>query len=457
MAALTFADLQKPLPGGSIPRWTVLVSKIKNKEPFSLDGSGSEVVLNYLDENIQNLFESGSITKIQSQYRGKNLFKTAKGGKQLNLGKLFKSPDFGGGKGSGAGAAETERNESAQCLYASLACYVFKKQIPLDAPITKQQFKDAMKYCDVSEKFEKMLDLPKDWHESSILGANYLHKKYALKGKYEYHRGSSLVDTIENTFKRLNSNEKAFGNLNKWSPADMYMFTQAGKDAVKNELVKVKTLQQLNTLMVKYYKSHDIIGVSLKKISGTVKATENNVGDTDKVEVEYLGEQVVATNKNSILDSMDVYLEHSNGRIQFRSFGSGSLTSWQGEGKGTYANQGKVSLGPTNYILGIHGVDKLPESRDSARLAKNPDTRYYKDFYDAAKRVKTKNLPDTQEEFVKLWESANEQWRYSKYLGVLLVDRMLSLSKEKRNEVITDLYLYSASKASFAGPFLKLE
>jgi len=38
-----------------------------------------------------------------------------------------------------------------------------------------------------------------------------------------------------------------------------------------------------------------------------------------------------------------------------------------------------------------------------------------------------------------------------------LVDRMLSLSKEKRNEVITDIYLYSASKASFAGPYLKLE
>ena len=111
MAALTFADLQKNLPGGSTPRWTVLVSKIKNKEPFSLNGSGSGVILNYLDENIQDLFESGSITKIQSQYRGKNLFKTAKGGKQLNLGKLFKSPDFGGGKGSGGGAAETERNE----------------------------------------------------------------------------------------------------------------------------------------------------------------------------------------------------------------------------------------------------------------------------------------------------------------------------------------------------------
>ena len=31
MAALTFADLQKNLPGGSTPRWTVLVSKIKNK------------------------------------------------------------------------------------------------------------------------------------------------------------------------------------------------------------------------------------------------------------------------------------------------------------------------------------------------------------------------------------------------------------------------------------------
>lgn len=457
MAALQFTDLIKMLPGTTTPRWTVLVSKIKNKEPLSLNSTGKEVIIDYLDDTIKMLFEEGSISEVQKQYRGKNLFKT-KSGLKINLTGLFKSPDFGGGKGSGAGAAETERNESAQCLYASLVCYVFKKQIPLDTPITKQQFKEAMKYCDVSEKFEKMLDLPKDWHESSILGANYLHKIYALKGKYEYHRGSSTVDMIEGTFSRLNRNEKAFGNINKWSPADMYMFTRAGKDVVKNELTKVKTLQQFNTLMIKYYKSHDIIGVSLKKISGNVKSTENNIGDTDKVEVEYLGEQVVAANKNSILDSMDVYLEHSKGRIQFRSFGgAGSLTGWQGEGKGTFANQGKVSLGPVNYILGMHGVEKLPESRDSARLARNPDARYYKDFYDAAKRVKTKNLPDTQADFERLWESADEQWRYSKYLGVLLVDRMLSLSKEKRNEVITDIYLYSASKASFAGPYLKLE
>ena len=97
MAALQFADLLKELKGTTIPRWTVLVNKIKTKDTFVIDKTTQEVKLNYLDKNIQGLFEQGKITTIQSTYRGQDLFK-ASNGRKLKLGDIFKSADFGGGK-----------------------------------------------------------------------------------------------------------------------------------------------------------------------------------------------------------------------------------------------------------------------------------------------------------------------------------------------------------------------
>ena len=50
-----------------------------------------------------------------------------------------------------------------------------------------------------------------------------------------------------------------------------------------------------------------------------------------KVRSRYTGTQIVANNKTDLFDSMDIYLDHDKGRIQFRSFGGTSLTGWQGE------------------------------------------------------------------------------------------------------------------------------
>ena len=46
---------------------------------------------------------------------------------------------------------------------------------------------------------------------------------YKGKGSFTFHRGSKLVDAVEKTFTTINRQEGAFGNLNKWSPADIYM------------------------------------------------------------------------------------------------------------------------------------------------------------------------------------------------------------------------------------------
>ena len=70
MAEIKFDDLLKEFTGTTVPRWTALVSKIANKDKFTINKSTTEVTLNYLTKELEGLFKDGKITTIQNNYRG---------------------------------------------------------------------------------------------------------------------------------------------------------------------------------------------------------------------------------------------------------------------------------------------------------------------------------------------------------------------------------------------------
>jgi len=358
----------------------------------------------------------------------------------------------GAGGGSGAGAAVTKLAESAQALYAALAFNVLKRQIT-NKDLTKENFKKALETADTDEKFEKLInDLPDDWIESSISGANALYKKYGGKGKYTFHRGSKLVETIEKIFTTINRQERAFGNLNKWSPADIYMI--ADKSAIR-DISEEKTLKGLNEKMFECIQKNTVIGVSLKKNeTGTAKLSEKNFPTDSKITTASF--RGTSTN----LDAMDGYIKWGlavSEKIQFRSFGGEtSLTGWQGEIKGASANQGKVSLGPLNYILKRHGFKELPSSLESARLAEQNSDKHAEDI--AKMMVEYKLIKSSEvSAMAKTIQTKSNKYRYSKYLVLKLLLEMERAPKDKADEVVKDIYLYASSQASFSAPYIKLE
>jgi len=358
----------------------------------------------------------------------------------------------GAGGGSGAGAEVTKLAESAQALYAALAFNVLKRQIT-NKDLTKENFKKALETADTDEKFEKLInDLPDDWIESSISGANALYKKYGGKGKYTFHRGSKLVETIEKIFTTINRQERAFGNLNKWSPADIYMI--ADKSAIR-DISEEKTLKGLNEKMFECIQKNTVIGVSLKKNeTGTAKLSEKNFPTDSKITTASF--RGTSTN----LDAMDGYIKWGlavSEKIQFRSFGGEtSLTGWQGEIKGASANQGKVSLGPLNYILKRHGFKELPSSLESARLAEQNSDKHAEDI--AKMMVEYKLIKSSEvSAMTKTIQTKSNKYRYSKYLVLKLLLEMERAPKDKADEVVKDIYLYASSQASFSAPYIKLE
>jgi hypothetical protein len=264
------------------------------------------------------------------------------------------------GGGSGAGAALTKLSESSQCLYAAIA-FGLGRHIT-NGDINSANAKKFSNLYETDEKTESMLnDLPDDWIDSCVIGANKLFDIFKGKGNFVFHRGSKTVDQIENNFKRIKKLEGVRMDLNKWSPADMYIISDKFDITCLNQ---EKTILGLNQCMQERVENYTCIGVSLKKIKRTASIELKNVFKDMKTTKEYIGYDYSDT-------SMDCYVKISGGvKIQFRSFGGpGSLTGWQGEVKGTQANQGKISLGPVNMILKNHGIDTVPS--DAAANVKN--------------------------------------------------------------------------------------
>lgn len=352
--------------------------------------------------------------------------------------------------GSGAGAAATKLGESAQALYAAMANQLGRSIKESD--LTQANFDKAIKFAITDEDFGKMKnDLTDDWIYSSIQGANQLLSRYRSKD-YEYHRGSSKVNVIENVFKKINKDEKAFGDINKWSPADIYIMRKGFNPGILQE---ESTLKGLNEMMYKLIEEKKLIGVSLKKIErGNGRISQKNFPKDPKIsKASFKG-------TSSTFDSMDGYIiwgSASTEKIQFRSFGVGDgLTGWQGEIKGASANQGKISLGPINYILKSHGQKQLPSSKESAALARQNTDKHAKDIAKlmADYKLISNSEVDAAAQTIK---GKSEKYRYSKWLVLQLLIKMRDMSKRTADHITQDMYLYASSQASFSAPYLKLE
>ena len=349
-----------------------------------------------------------------------------------------------GNKGSGGGAEATRLTESAQCLYAAIAFGLGRKITAKDISISNVRSFNNLFVTD--EKVDRILnELPEEWIASSILGANKLYEKFK-KGNYIFHRGSKQVDTINNIFSAVKKIEKFRMDINKWNPSDIWMISE---DFDFSDLSKEKTILGLNQVIQEKLDKELLIGVSLKKMVGKSSISAKNIFRDMKSGKLYKGYEY---SKKSI----DGYILLSGGtKIQYRSFGAGTgLTGFQGEVKGAQANQGKISLGPTNMILRNHGVSQVPTNA-ADRVRREPLVvfndisvglkRYGKMSNSEIKKLSTDNKIVTQ------------KFLYSKLQVTQLITILESLDSKTRNQIVEDLYLYASSQSKYSSAYYKLE
>lgn len=341
-----------------------------------------------------------------------------------------------GGGGSGAGSDITELAESAQCVY--LAAKYNKK-----GNYSHKSLGEAKNSYDISDTLKRINEkVTDDWVDSSKLGADMIAKKFPNSGKnYVAHRGSSWVTSLENHWKLLNNEAgKPFTNLNKWSPADMYIVSSKGKTI---DLTKADTLVELNSMMLKAYNSKDIVGISLKKMRGSVQFKELNV-NKNRTTYEFASS---TTGLRGFFQSGDGYIMFNGGKAQFRKFGS----TWQGELKGKNANMGKVSGGPViGFVKKYFNKDMTPQRE--LLVADEATIDQFYEWYCAC--ADTDDM--TKYDFYKEVKEKDMNWFVSKIMTAQLMAIVDNAPKKQKDAFTSGMVNYAASESELSGPYCKV-
>jgi len=357
-------------------------------------------------------------------------------------------PPVGGGYSA---SKKTAIAESGQAVYAQ---YVIDNAgVTVDSVIDSQKLKKAYDKCvTTGASFEEIESMDPDWKKSSIMGALKLKTPYGQG--YKYLRGGDMVDKVGDVFKKVKKVQGWYGDLNKWSPADIYI-AKSGFTAqqLQEELAGITTWGTLNARMFKLLKEKKFIGVSLKKMERGANLADINF-PTDKSTVDFKYEKM-----ESPMTSTSGYLIMKKGpqeiKVNFRTFTSSG--GFSGEVLGGSARHGKVGHGAMSNLLKSHGFDQLPDNPTSRRIAVQGDEKMAEWVAKTSKSLGLVNANQEAEAEMR-WLQGDTNYRQSKYLTVKLFEIINGINDDKKkNMLMEDMYRYASSTVTgVSGPYVKL-
>lgn len=417
-------------------------------------------------------------------------------GKQEDIGitKLEKTNVFGGSGdgGSGAGADKTELFESAACWVSALRFEQTGDIDPDDFACTTANFK-SLRNVRTTAKLEDVvtfLSRNKDWLTTSISTANGLYSKFGGSKNYNFYRGVSIVGTIEEAFKPVNKNHlnadgkkvRPFANLNKWSPADIWMVEKSKESTFKQEIPKKTTFITFNEFFREKIVSEELIGISLKglnpkkdtNISPWNFSTHVKVDRTLRSGTNAAGVKSTSPCKNCItkeqgadklFGSIDCYLWGSNNmEIQFRATDTAGKT-WQGEVlEGVEAKHGKIGGGVFDRFMKEIFTESFfkhigfTSVSDVATKSKNADgIELAREIHKMVKKGGTmEHCSDLDDVPIDDILAMKPKWIFSKFLGLKMGEKIIQERDKGSKEFMTLIFRYATSQSELSGPFYKV-
>tara|TARA_Y100001937_G_scaffold44389_1_gene62501 strand:- start:35 stop:1231 length:1197 start_codon:yes stop_codon:yes gene_type:complete len=219
-------------------------------------------------------------------------------------------------------ADKTALAESSQALFCAVADFLGERKsdkvLDIKKYLTYTDFKRAVGEGVIS-KAEKRIRTPgvslsdieaflsknNDWYKSSTLialklvkditgvDADFKLKQEGFQSLFYFRGDQEVMGNIEKLFKIANTspitvaNQVKFGNVNKWSPADIYLATEKARKDIGNAVMKAKpktySFIDLNILTSNLIDSGDLLPLSLKKTTKTVQLQKVNFDKKDEI------------------------------------------------------------------------------------------------------------------------------------------------------------------------------
>ena len=331
--------------------------------------------------------------------------------------------------------------------------------------------------------------------EDTWLTTFYLQQKRLLK---EFSGAEFTVFNRDGGFMKFISDliKAKFGISRKdsWNPADIFLIKQV--DVFRKKILKelegpsgTQTIKELNAMMRSMFEKREVVGVSLKKISGKqAQYEEINVNESFFKKIEYgsgeydfkLSKIILKLNlKGDDFATQDtnIFLKDSTkdiAKFQLKGNTTSRLANLKFEGTELGAAAARLGKAPLNLVEKLSNfVDpKLYNSTTKANGNYPTNSAEFekrqKEFSDMFNRVvKLPEVKDigikTDKEFVfnmlKVFSTNRSHIANIKLMQLYYVDRLMMLKPEVRNEYLTDLLFIAQKKGAKVfdfGPFGKL-
>ena len=328
------------------------------------------------------------------------------------------------------------------------------------------------------------------WLNTFFLQQKKLLKEFSGADFTVFNRDGGFMNFISDLIK------EKFGISRKdsWDPADIWLIKKVNvfRERIKKELEGpsgTQTIKELNAIMRSMFKKREVVGISLKKISGKQAQYEEINGDESfykKLEYgsgEYdfrLSKIVLKLNlKGDAFATQDtnIFLKDTSkdiAKFQLKGNTTSRLSNLKFEGTEIGASAARLGKAPLNLVEKLSTmVDKKLYNAQTKANGNYPTNavefeKRQKEFTDMFNRVvKYPEVKDigikTDKEFIfnmnKVFNSKTSHIANVKLMQLYFIDRLMMLDPKIRDEYLTDLLFIAQKKGDKVfdfGPFGKL-
>ena len=332
--------------------------------------------------------------------------------------------------------------------------------------------------------------------EDKWLNTFYLQQKKLLSefsnAKFTvFNREGGFMDFITDLIK----DKFGVSRKDSWDPADIWLIKDSPKfrNKIKKELEGprgTQTIKELNAIMRSMFQKREIVGISLKLISGqTARYEEVNVTDSffkklENMQGEYDFRLSRIVCKLSLkgdgqfsTQDTNIFLKDSSKEIakfQLKGNTTSRLSNLKFEGTEIGASAARLGKAPLNLVEKLSSaVDKDLYNSKTKQNGNYPTTTaeyqktkgsYEKMFEILTKSNLVKDLGiNTKKQFsdnmIKVFNGSTPWIANIKLMQVYYVQKLLTVKEQDRNEYLTDLLFLSQKKGNKVfdfGPFGKL-
>ncbi len=329
------------------------------------------------------------------------------------------------------------------------------------------------------------------WINTFYLQQQRLLKEFSNAKFTVFNREGGFMQFITDLIKeKFNISRK-----DAWDPADIWLIKDSPK--FRNKIAKelegprgTQSIKELNAIMRSMFQKREIVGISLKLISGTTARYEEvNVTDAFFKKLENMqGEYDFKTSrivcKLNLKDKNQFATQDTNiflkdttkeiAKFQLKGNTTSRLSNLKFEGTEIGASAARLGKAPLNLVEKLSNmVDKELYNSETKQNGNYPTTaaQYqkvqtkYEDMFEIlvksklVKELGVKNKKEFSDNMIKAFKGPTPWIANVKLMQVYFVQRLLSLKEQERNEYLTDLLFLAQKKGAKVfdfGPFGKL-